>query len=422
MKEKMKYTVLLALLPLAVACSSDDESASDVVQNGQVVENVVETDSVLGLTSQQQSMVAPLNNFAVNLFREQSQRTGEHSTVVSPLGVAMVLGMLNEGAEGQTSEEISKAIGFSSADKDALSQLFSQLLSAVPKADPGISAALANTVLVNSSECQLQTTYQEKLQQFYDAFVLAMDFQSPLALKQVNSWCDQNTKGLIPAIIDNLDPNVLACLLNATYFKGKWTEPFDASKSFGEGFFLKKEVTILKTMHKQSSMLYGEQKNVKALRLPLGNGTYAMTIVVPTSLDSYVSGLSAKALQEMTFTQETVKAFIPVFTTSTTLDLIGLLKNLGISKVFDKNMSELAGIVQQQKSYPIYVDLMKQSTQMGINEEGCEGAAVTIAELMMGEGRGDSVVKEFRANRPFLYYLSELQSGAILFMGQFCGD
>ena len=55
-------------------------------------------------------------------------------------------------------------------------------------------------------------------------------------------------------------------------------------------------------------------------------------------------------------------------------------------------------------------------------EEGSEAAAVSIGGMKKtdaGPGPGDLVV--FHADRPFLYFITENSSGAILFSGRFNG-
>ena len=94
------FTWLLAGI-LMVGCSSDDDN---VVESENTVSGTEET-SVLGLTEEQQSMVAPLNDFSVRLFQQLNASAEDKSTVVSPLGTSFVLGMLNEGATGQTGSE-----------------------------------------------------------------------------------------------------------------------------------------------------------------------------------------------------------------------------------------------------------------------------------------------------------------------------
>lgn len=416
---KLKNLAWLLTGLLMVGCSSDDDNATE---SGNTVDGT-SVESVLGLTEEQQTMVAPLNDFSVRLFQQQSSAKGNHSTVIAPLSTAFVLGMVNEGAEGQTSNEIAAALGMKGKDKATVSQLFAQYIKAIPSADNDVTVAMANNVSVNKL-FSLRDSYQTAMEKDYGASVFSLDFTTSEATTAVNNWCSQYTRGLIPTITDRLDPNDVLCLLNAIYFKARWADAFDKSESRGLMFTNGNSPQVLTAMTKTATMQYGEQRGMQALRLPLAHGRYAMTFVLSSAylpLSAFVRTLTAEQLGALSFSEQMVEAYIPVFTTTVDTDLIGLLKGMGITRLFSKG-AELVNMVKGDGN--LYVTTMKQNTRLGVDEDGCEGAAVTLAELQMGadiDGKAQEK-KFFIANRPFVYYISEVQSGTILFMGQFCGD
>ena len=102
------------------------------------------------------------------------------------------------------------------------------------------------------------------------------------------------------------------------------------------------------------------------------------------------------------------------------------LKDIGVKRVFEKGDEVLKIAEKDGNSVPLYVSLMIQKTQLGVDEEGSEGAAVTIAEMNLFDGPDDSKeeqsIKKFIATHPFVYLISELSSGTVFFVGQFCGQ
>ena len=56
------------------------------------------------------------------------------------------------------------------------------------------------------------------------------------------------------------------------------------------------------------------------------------------------------------------------------------------------------------------------------SERGTKAAAVTAAVMLTSLGPHEMKRVEFHANRPFVYFITERNSGAILFMGQFLGE
>lgn len=417
---------LLALMGLVVAltltgCTSDSSEEAVVEQPGQTGEF-----ADIPLTTRQLAQVPVLNSFALKLARQMAVE--DKSFVVSPLSVAFVLGMLNEGAEGETQAEIARTLGLGNASREEVNALMAALKDYTQQADPSVTMAYASNVTLNSKKgYQLTGTYSEAMTKYYDASTTSYDFSKPEALTAINSWSREHSRGLIPEIIDQLDENDVMCLLNAIYFKGGWTKPFDKSHTrvgcfrrvtdSGEGL-------SINMMNETASANYYEEERFQALNLPIGNDTYSMTLVLPTkgtTVKSMLAAMEASELQQMPFTKEEVEMSIPIFKTATETNLIEQLSKLGINKVFDRFSSELTRMVTGTV-YPLYVTMMKQKTQLGVNEEGTEGSAVTIGVLKDAMDINQPQRYVFNANRPFAYYISEKNSGAILFMGVFAGE
>lgn len=410
----------LAFVLALVACSNESQEETVIEQPQQTGEFIE-----IPLSAQQKAQVPVLNDFALNLTRQMAAEN--KSFVVSPLSTAFLLGMLDEGAEGETQAEIARTLGLGNASREEVNELMAALLGYTGTADGQVSVAYANNVTLNTKyNYQLSETFSNAMKTYYDASVVSADFSKPEALKTVNEWSREHSKGLIPSIIDELDESVVMCLLNAVYFKGAWTHPFDKSNTSGSPFKKGDGLwTEIKMMNDKTTASYYEESGFQALNLPVGDGTYSMTLLLPAkgkTVGAMLSDMSANALQQMNFEEHEVDMTIPIFKTESNTDLISLLSRMGIEKVFDINSSQLTRMVTNAEN-PLYVALMKQKTQLGINEEGTEGSAVTLAELYDGSaGTGtERPTYTFYANHPFAYFISDKGSGAILFMGVFAG-
>ena len=421
MKKVLLFMGMIIALTLT-ACSND--STEDVVieqpeQTGEFAD--------IPLTAQQKKQVPVLNDFALKLARQMAVEN--KSFVVSPLSVAFLLGMLDEGAEGETQAEIARTLGLGNASREEVNELMAALLGYTGTADEQVAVAYANNVTLNAKyNYQLTETFGNAMKKYYDASIMSYDFSKPEALVAINSWSNEHSRGLIPNIIDKLDEDVVMCLLNAVYFKGKWTEPFDKTETHAGCFKIgtgnsDEDWINIDMMRKTATANYHEESGLQALNLPIGNGNYSMTLLLPAegkTVKDMLAGLKASDLRQMPFSQEEVDMAIPVFKTTAETNLIPLLKGMGMKKVFNKDESQLTRMVKDSLN-PLYVSLMKQNTQLGINEEGTEGSAVTIGELMAGANI-DRTINYFHATRPFAYFISDKGSGAILFMGMFAGE
>ena len=104
---------------------------------------------------------------------------------------------------------------------------------------------------------------------------------------------------------------------------------------------------------------------------------------------------------------------IPKFDISSDLDLIGNLKNMGISDVFDPSISDFTPL--SKDSDEICVSEAKHCARVTIDEEGCVATAFT--EIQMAEGAllvEDEV--DFNLNRPFIFAIVN-DSNVPLFIG-----
>ena len=111
---------------------------------------------------------------------------------------------------------------------------------------------------------------------------------------------------------------------------------------------------------------------------------------------------------------------LPRFETeSSTEDLIGTLKKMGINRVFDSFFAEVPNLCEDR----VYISMMLQKARIKVNESGSEAAAVTVAQ--MTKCTSLSVPEEpvkFYANHPFVYVIREKSTGVILFVGKFTGE
>ncbi|RWS21633.1 ovalbumin-related protein Y-like protein, partial [Leptotrombidium deliense] len=93
-----------------------------------------------------------------------------------------------------------------------------------------VTLNIANRVILNKSDkCQMNPEYSKQLKAFYKAMVDEVDFgtQNEQIVQTCNQWVNEATKGKIPTILDSLEKDAVAVLINAIYFKGSWVHAFD---------------------------------------------------------------------------------------------------------------------------------------------------------------------------------------------------
>ena len=410
---KKLMTLLLVMLALT-ACKDD----------GEVVYMLPETKPIQ-LNAEQQQMRDNNNEFAWRLFQTVQELKGDSSTVLSPISVTYLLGMLNAGAAGTTRDEITSVLGFGN-DPQAVNEYCKKMIDEAPNVDPAATVKIANSIYVNSAKgLSLLKQYVNDMKNYYSAQIDALDFTKSGALDKINKWCSNNTNGMIPSILDKINPDGAMYLLNAIYFNADWTEKFDKNDTRNSSFTLPDgSVVTRELMHRKAIAQGCESELCSMLRIPFGSGGYSMYVMLPAegkTASDLIRDMSQQALTEhlnaINMTAHEVDILMPLFEIVSDIDLKKVLEPMGIQSAFTpfadfSNMSNTS----------LCVTMMKQKAKIEVNEDGAKASAVSIASVdCTAPGPIHYDKTEFHANRPFLYFILEETTRSIFFIGAYYG-
>ena len=381
----------------------------------------------IALTAAQRLMSNNNNDFACNLFRAISkQKHDDRSTIVSPISVSYMLGMLNDGADGETYLQISNVLGMGGSIEE-MNKYFKKMIDEAPRVDTRVTVKIANSINVNSAQgISLVPQFEDDMLKYYKAQVDALDFTNSESLHRINNWCKDNTYGLIPKILDKLEASAAMYLLNAVYLKASWTKKFDSNATRDLNFTKQDGSTVTrKMMHLKTRVSYGEDNLCKMLCMPYGSGGYSMYVLLPKerhTIDEIIQSLTAQKLKQIkmhTTASHEVDILMPRFTTTCETNLKDVLSSMGMPRVFDRNSAQFPYMANGHGD--LYVSMMKQKAKIEVDEEGTKAAAVTVTEM---RNRSVSISSgyTFHATHPFVYYIVEGSTGSIFFMGTYCGD
>jgi serpin B len=392
--------------------------------DGEVVYMLPETKPIQ-LSAEQKQMRDNNNEFAWHLFQTVQELKGDSSTVLSPISVTYLLGMLNAGAAGTTRDEITNVLGFGN-DPQAVNEYCKKMIEGAPNVDPAATVRIANSIYVNSAKgLSLLKQYVNDMKNYYSAQIDALDFTKSGTLDKINNWCSKNTGGMIPSILDEINPNAAMYLLNAIYFNADWTEKFDKNDTRNSSFTLPDGSVVTRDLMHRKAIAQGCESDLcSMLRIPFGSGGYSMYVMLPAegkTTSDLIRDMSQQALTEhlnaIDMTAHEVDILMPRFEIVSDIDLISVLKPMGIQSAFTasadfSNMSDMS----------LYVSMMKQKAKIDVDEEGAKASAVTISG-MEATSPGPQLYEKavFHANRPFLYFILEETSRSIFFIGTYYG-
>lgn len=375
------------------------------------------------LTEQQKAFVDGNNAFTLKFLKmmDEAGNSGE-SFICSPLSITYVLSMVNDAATGTAEKELEGTMGFRNGGIQAVNGFCKTLIDGLPLVDKRVQLHIANAVFLNK-DYTLQPLFQQDMQAFYKAKAESLDFASDESPKRINGWCNEQTKGMIPSIINEMNPAAVSYLLNAIYFKADWANKFMESKTETTAFTTANGRVMLPMMWQLNRFRYVKNSVFAAVELPYSNGQWRMTVMLPEAGKTTRDIVSYLAKNGMAFLsgseRRDVDLKLPRFETEyLTEDLIGTLKKMGVNRVFDEKTSEVPNMCDK----PVYISSMLQKARIRVDESGSEAAAVTSVEACAEECEEEPEPPViFHADHPFVYVIREASTGVILFVGRFTG-
>jgi serpin B len=168
------------------------------------------------------------------------------------------------------------------------------------------------------------------------------------------------------------------------------------------------------TMHLGESLSYAAGAGWQAVELPYVGGALAMTIIVPDDLTAFQASLDGAAFASITASLEARPSSCGCrFGIETKTDLAVVLAAMGMPAAFDPARADFSGMTTQEQ---LYISAVIHQANIDVDEKGTTAAAATAVVMRAGSAPGSPVTLD--VNRPFLFALRDLQTGAILFLGR----
>ncbi|HUI94331.1 MAG TPA: serpin family protein [Xanthobacteraceae bacterium] len=240
-------------------------------------------------------------------------------------------------------------------------------------------------------------------------------------LGMINGWVSRQTEGKVDRILDRLPPDTEAVILNAVYFNAAWQKPFSERATRDDDFNLTPtEKVKVKMMHAKDRYPVLSGPGYRALRLPYSVEALSMVIVLPDDIDGATrlardldAAELARLFNDLRVAKE-VEIAVPRFKADFMVDLIPLFRQAGMTRAFTLGVADFSGMTGGARAAVAIGDI-KHRAVIDVNERGTEAAAATVIVMLSLENRAE--IKPFVVDRPFLFYITDAATGAILFEG-----
>lgn len=418
LKTDMKRCII-CLFSLLLGICSCESVRPDLAGEGDVFLNLGASST---LSAGQNAWLSDLNDFSFS-YADKVGAGMEESYVVSPVSMGFLLGLISNGVDEITQEEVARALGFGADSKQSVNEFYRDLLVILSTGDDNLPMVeLANAVFHDPGLSPV-AAFRKNLRNYYDAEFVSVDFSRPqTVMETINSWSARKTHNTIREVIKDLNPAIRAVLVNSAYFKAAWMYPF-LPEATQEGVFSpehgdKRKVPM---MHSQlASVSYKAGEGFSMVSLPFLSAdrqkeAYSMEILLPNagvSVSTVLRSLTGKNWKDTRAAMKPVPVDlkIPKFEVETEQNMKETLASMGIKRLFaDADYSYMW-------SPATSLSTIKQSVMISVDEKGAEAAGVSVAYMETVNGPVDGV-KEFHADRPFLFAITENSTGAILFLG-----
>jgi serpin B len=364
------------------------------------------------------------NQFSVDLYNA-ARDLEQGNLFFSPFSINAAMSMVLGGAEGDTYDQIATAMYVPDDEMiwhDNLAALFNDLSGQHHRAYTLFTANAA----WGQEGYGFRQTYLDLLDGTYGAPLEETDFRDDPsgAMKDVNAWTKEQTKGHIEDLFsgDDINSYTKLVLVNAIYFKADWTNQFPNNNTV-DGTFHRREgggVTV-PMMSEEADYRIANYDDLQVLEMCYEDDEIAMLVVLPDEVDGLPAiedELSAELVNQWIgdLRDEEITVEFPRFELDTELPLMEVLENLGIVDALDADLADFTGIVPADvMEGNLYIGAAKHKAYVKVDEQGTEAAAATGISMMDG---AMAEPDHFVADHPFLYLIRDKLTGAILFMGR----
>ena len=374
-----------------------------------------------GKKEKSKNPVAEANNaFALDLLKALKNEKG--NLFYSPASISTALAMTYAGAHGNTADEMEQTLRLD-VSGDELHEAYEGFIQSLAKNGKkgGNELNVANALWCEKS-MGLLPAFSNLLKKQYRAEGKSLDFAaSPeKSRKTINAWVEKKTKDrimdLIPSGVLNGDTRLV--LTNAIYFKGAWARAFDKKKTHDAPFTVSPGKTVtVPMMSQKADFRYTQTGDVQVLELDYKGGSLSMLVLLPVEtdgLDDLEASLTPKRLDELAagLSEQEVRVLLPRFTMTTFFDLSKALRSLGMVDAFDPGKADFSGITGSKN---LFISNVLHKAFVDVAEEGTEAAAATAVIMQITCVKIEPL---FRADHPFLFFIRDRASGAVLFAGR----
>jgi serine protease inhibitor len=351
--------------------------------------------------------------FGLDLTRHLAQ-AATANVFTSPLSAQLALAMAATGARGTTQRAMLDALGLPGLDGEVAAREANALMARL-SASGSVALEIANGLWARPW-LALDPAFVHTVRTSFGAEAAALG-DTPAS---INDWASRRTHGMVPFVVDRIEPADLLVLVNATYFHGDWLSPFDAGETRPAPFHrLTGGDVSVPLMHRAGDFTYGEGPDHQAVTLPYG-GEVAMLVVLPRgrlATADFAPYLDARRFDAIgaDLTDTPGELRLPRFELDVQASLVEPLTALGMGPAFRRG-ADFSGVAPSCEKECL-LSRVAQRARLAVDELGTTAAAATAVVMAGVSYRPPRPPFQMIVDRPFLVAIQHVPTGTLLFAG-----
>ncbi len=365
--------------------------------------------------------------FAIDLYQFLKDE-GSGNLFFSPYSISVALAMTYAGARGETERQMADTLHFT-LPQDRLHAAFNGLdqelarrgAEAEGKDEQGFRLHIVNA-LWGQDGASFLADFLDILAENYGAGLRLLDFAGnpEEARLIINDWVSEQTEGRIEDLIPQraIDATTRLVLTNAIYFNAAWAQPFEQSRTRDGTFhLLDGGETTVPMMRQTESFGYADGKDFQAVELMYDGWELSMVVLLPEAgkFETFEESLDAERVDAIvdSLARREVALTMPAYEIESDFSLVDALEAMGMPDAFT-GAADFSGITGNPD---LYISDVIHKAFVSVDEEGTEAAAAT-AVIMVEAALEPQQPVEFTADRPFVFFIRDIQTDTMLFVGR----
>ncbi|XP_076805652.1 leukocyte elastase inhibitor A-like [Clavelina lepadiformis] len=355
--------------------------------------------------------------------------------VFSPMGVSSVLAILRLAAGGRTRDQLDRLSLFQLPGDvdDSYRTLQNMLFSPVGAYQKNQNNLKSANAIFFDRELPISMEFRANAEFYHSALIKSFDFQNfpEESRRDINNWVSRQTRGYLKELLSRNDvtAGTEIVLANAVFFLGQWKYAFN-TPSTRLGTFTLQDGSRIQVPMMQQTALYRHRVSCRKqnkknscnspsapdiVEIPFKGERRHMVIMFPNdhfNLEQIQDRFSSELTQwRLDMVKGHVLLRLPKFRLESEIDLKESLQDIGLTSLFEQSKADFSRMTSRKIALSTFI----HRAVIKVEESGLTSSAATGA---VGMFRSFFPSTRVTVDRPFIFFIEDLPTGAIVFFGR----